>query len=65
MPDMPSRNQPTSSVRIGAEIRARIPAEELEHIRDVLKPLVNECRNGFEERLYRVDPVGTFRPDEP
>lgn len=62
---MSSQKQPKDSERVGADVRARIPAEELEHVREVLEPLITECRNGFEEGLYRVDPVGTFRPDEP
>ena len=37
-----------------------IPDCELEQIVDVLDPLVSDCRKGFDESLYLVEPVGTF-----
>lgn len=41
-----------------------IPDCELEQIVDVLDPLVSDCRKGFNESLYLVEPVGTFHLEE-
>ena len=43
--------------------RFRIPSDELGRLAAVLEPLVADCRNGFDEDLGLLDPVGTFLPD--
>ena len=41
-----------------------IPDCELKQIVDVLDPLVSDCRNGFDESLSLVEPVGAFHLEE-
>lgn len=39
-----------------------IPEDELRQLTEILDPLVSCCRQAFDKELFRVDPVGSFRP---
>ncbi len=42
-----------------------IPETEIEHLQQILTPLVEECRESYSKDLSLVEPIGTFRVEAP
>lgn len=43
--------------------RFHIPSDELDEAAAILGPLVEDCRDAFDEDLGLLEPIGSFRPD--
>ena len=64
---MPQSNQPLPLPDWDLFARAcgfQIPEGELRGIAEILERLVSACREGFDDSLHLVQPVGSFRLEE-